>query len=187
MIGMEQIEGLGACIIMEYVDGCTLSEWMKDAKRSADEVTTVMHTIGSALDYTHQQQVVHRDIKPSNILITRNGNHVKIIDFGLADTDHYAILKQPAGTQRYIAPEQTEGKLPLDGRADIYSFGVMLAEVNRALRHPSRHLAHIARKCCEEDREKRYASLSEIKWSNPYSRLWKVAAICLLIISSLIC
>lgn len=187
MIGMEQIEGLGACIIMEYIDGCTLSEWMKDSQRSREEVITVMRTIGNALDYIHQQQIVHRDIKPSNILITRNGNYVKIIDFGLADADNYAILKQPAGTQRYIAPEQLAGKLPLDGRADIYSFGVMLAEINHSLPHSIRHLAHIARKCCEEDREKRYASLSEIKWNNPYSRLWKVAAICFLIIAPLIC
>lgn len=187
MIGMEHIEGLGNCIVMEYVDGSTLSVWMKSAKRSLDEVITVMRTIGDALDYIHQQQVVHRDIKPSNILITRNGNYVKIIDFGLADTDNYAILKQPAGTQKYIAPEQMEGKLLLDGRADIYSFGVMLREINQSLSHPNHHLDRIARKCCEEDREKRYTSLSEIQWKSPYKNLWRFAAIGLLIIGSVVC
>lgn len=182
MVGMVQIEGLGACIIMEYIDGCTLTEWVKSQKRSRDEVITVMKAIGNALDYIHQQQVVHRDIKPSNILITRNGNYVKIIDFGLADADNYAILKQPAGTRHYIAPEQTEGKLPLDGRADIFSFGIILSDINQILNRRSRHLSHIARKCCEEDRDRRYTSLSEIQWNDPYRNLWKIAAICLLII-----
>lgn len=187
MIGMEQVEGLGACIIMEYVDGCTLSEWMRNAKRSRSEVTAVMQSLGNVLDYIHQQQIIHRDIKPSNILITRNGNYVKVIDFGLADADNYAILKQPAGTRHYIAPEQSEGKLPLDGRADIYSFGMILGEINQSMTHRSRHFNRIARRCCEENRDNRYAALSEIRWESPYKNLWKTAVIALFIISPVIC
>ena len=186
VISMEQIDGLGACIIMEYIDGCTLSEWMKTAKRSSYEIITVMQAIGNALDYIHQQQIVHRDIKPSNILITRNGNYVKIIDFGLADADNYAILKQPAGTRRYIAPEQSDGKLPLDGRADIYSFGVILGEVNQLLAHRNHCFSRIVHKCCEEDCDNRYATLSEIRWKSPYGKLWKIAVITLFIISLVI-
>ena len=181
VISMEQIDGLGACIIMEYIDGCTLSEWMKTAKRSSYEIITVMQAIGNALDYIHQQQIVHRDIKPSNILITRNGNYVKIIDFGLADADNYAILKQPAGTRRYIAPEQSDGKLSLDGRADIYSFGVILGEVNQLLAHRNRRISSIASKCCETDREKRYATLSEIRWKSRGRDIWKFVSIALLL------
>ena len=60
-----------------------------------------------ALEYIHGKQTAHRDLKPSNIMITRNGQHVKLIDFGLSDTDDYAVYKQPAGTEGYISPEQT--------------------------------------------------------------------------------
>ena len=56
--------------------------------------------------YIHAKQIVHRDLKPSNIMITHNGNHVKLIDFGLSDNDDFALLKQPAGTPGYISPEQ---------------------------------------------------------------------------------
>lgn len=77
----------------------------------------------------HQQQVVHRDVKPSNVMITHSGGYVKLIDFGLADTDSHAILKQPAGTLRYMAPEQAQ-LAQADVRNDIYSLGVILQEMN---------------------------------------------------------
>jgi serine/threonine protein kinase len=182
IISMEEVEGLGACIVMEYIDGRTLTKWAEERPRTREEVAEVMRNIGNVLDYIHQQQVIHRDIKPSNILITRNGDYVKIIDFGLADADNYAILKQPAGTQRYIAPEQLESNVQLDGRADIYSFGVMLADINKSLRHPSRHLRNIAKKCSQPDRERRYSALSEIRWRSRYRHVWKAAATTLLLL-----
>ena len=55
--------------------------------------------LADAVAYVHLQQVVHRDLKPSNIMITHNGHYVKLIDFGLADTDSHAILKHPAYTR----------------------------------------------------------------------------------------
>src|SRR5574344_1723545 len=106
MINFEVVENLGVCIVMEYIDGRTLKEWLHERKRSKKEIIDILRSIGSTLDYIHQIQVVHRDIKPANIMITNNGDHIKIIDFGLADADNYAILKQPAGTMRYVAPEQ---------------------------------------------------------------------------------
>lgn len=79
----------------------------------------------NAVDDIHRAQVVHRDLKPSNIMITRNGYQLKIIDFGLADSDSYCWLKQAAGKAGYSSPEQlaTGGA---DDRNDIYSLGVLL-------------------------------------------------------------
>jgi serine/threonine protein kinase len=187
MISLEQIGELGLCIIMEYIDGMSLSEWIKTSKHSDQEISKVMQTIGKTMDYIHQHQIVHRDLKPSNILITHNGNYVKIIDFGLADTDNYAVLKQPAGTRKYMAPEQKEGKLTLDGRADIYSFGVILDEINHMPGHHNRMFGHIAHKCCEPDRDKRYATLSEIRWEYPYLHLWKIAISIFLLVIVAVC
>jgi serine/threonine protein kinase len=84
--------------------------------------------LAEALAYVHSLGIVHRDLKPKNIMVTRNGERVKIIDFGLADSDRNAVLKQPAGTLSYMSPEQTQGSVP-DMRNDIYSLGLILEEL----------------------------------------------------------
>lgn len=73
--------------------------------------------------------MAHRDLKPSNIMITHNGKQVKVIDFGLADTDTHAVFKQPAGTRHYMAPEQASSTVP-DVRNDIYSLGVIILKMD---------------------------------------------------------
>ena len=149
----------GDCIVMECVDGVTLSDFL-ETKPTSDIVMKVIGEILSAMSYFQGLQVIHRDIKPSNILVTRNGNNVKIIDFGFSDTDSHAILKQPAGTARYAAPEQVEGNVALDNRADIYSFGVVLNDIVSATGF--RGCSAVVRKCTQTDREKRYASAVEV-------------------------
>lgn len=92
---MEEIPEMGTCIVMEWIDGITLEHWSGRKTEGEDIFLQLL----DAVHYIHAKQIVHRDLKPSNIMITHNGNHVKLIDFGLSDTDDFAILKQPAGTQ----------------------------------------------------------------------------------------
>ena len=83
---LENIEGCGRCIVMEYVDGITLAEWLAtNPSHSARQ--RVMLQLLDALEYIHSLQLVHHDLKSSNILITRNGQNVKLIDFGLSELD----------------------------------------------------------------------------------------------------
>jgi serine/threonine protein kinase len=110
----------------------------------------------SAMSYYHSLQIVHRDLKPDNILITRNGHNVKIIDFGLADSDWHGVLKQPVGSDHYAAPEQKAGDSPIDCRADLYAFGKILRQL-----FPHAY-GRIARKCTQENREKRFSNAEEI-------------------------
>ena len=151
ILAKEMNPEIGPCIVMEYVDGVTLDEFLA-AKPSMAARKKVVEQLVEVLAYIHGKQIIHRDLKPSNILVTRNGNNVKIIDFGLSDADDYAVLKQPAGTLKYMAPEQKEPDVKIDGRADIYAFGLLLKEI-----FPHRY-QHIAVKCSRVDRERRYAN-----------------------------
>lgn len=145
----------GPCIVMEYVDGVTLREFL-ETKPDAKTRLKIVRELLSAMAYYHSLQIIHRDLKPDNILITRNGHNVKIIDFGLADSDYHGILKQPAGTNRYAAPEQTNSNMPIDLRADLYAFGIILPQI-----FPNRYRT-IARKCTRHNREKRFNNAEEI-------------------------
>lgn len=145
----------GPCIVMEYVDGVTLREFLA-TKPSAKLRRKVVTELLEAMAYYHSLQIIHRDFKPDNILITRNGNNVKIIDFGLADSDYHGILKQPAGSNKYAAPEQVAGNVPLDLRADLYAFGIVLGQI-----FPHRYNG-IFSKCTRQNRDQRFSSAGEI-------------------------
>lgn len=134
-VSLEEVNGLGLCVVEEYIQGQTLAQFIAHRDQMpVDEYRVhairIAHEIAEAMRYMHSKQVVHRDLKPDNILITDNGKNAKIIDFGFSDSDIYAILKESAGTARYMAPEQKEGaELKTDVRSDIYSFGVILREL----------------------------------------------------------
>ena len=121
---MEEIPEMGTCIVMEWIDGITLEHW--NGRKTEGE--GIFLQLLDAVHYIHAKQIVHRDLKPSNIMITHNGNHVKLIDFGLSDTDDFAILKQPAGTPGYISPEQFVSQ-QADIRNDIFSIGCILEKI----------------------------------------------------------
>ena len=83
---LEEIDGVGRCIVQEWIDGQTLGVWLQ-TKPSKTSRERVLNQLLDALEYIHSRQFVHRDLKSNNILITHNGSNVKLIDFGLSLTD----------------------------------------------------------------------------------------------------
>ncbi|HEY6252198.1 MAG TPA: serine/threonine-protein kinase, partial [Candidatus Angelobacter sp.] len=116
-------------IAMEFIEGTTLQQILVDKHiLPPEEVIQICRDVGRALDYAHANGIIHRDIKPANIMITPGGT-VKIMDFGIAKAGGgMTSTGQVLGTPNYMSPEQVKGKL-LDGRSDLFSFGVVLYEM----------------------------------------------------------
>lgn len=181
--GLEQVEGIGLCIVMEWIDGVTLDQYLHICHPPEDERMRLLRQLADAVSYLHLHGIVHRDLKPQNILVTRNGNNIKLIDFGLADSDQYAVLKQPSGTAVYMAPEQAEGGKP-DVRNDIYSMGIIMQQLNLGTQYDA-----VVRRCTEpidrryHDMEELRSALNIVPHAKPKQLIWwSVAAIVMLMI-----
>ncbi len=175
------VMGNGLFISMEYVDGESLRAILDrrgvGARLSVRQAVYIITQLCIALKYAHRY-TIHRDIKPENIMVTRK-NHIKLMDFGIAKLEDERFNTNPdaiVGTPRYMAPEQLHHAPDVDGRADIYSMGVVLYELvmgklPSVTLEPISHeyedippeLGHIIGKCLEPDRDKRYQSPGELR------------------------
>jgi eukaryotic-like serine/threonine-protein kinase len=133
-----------AFIVMEYIDGVTLAYKIAGRPLNLDSLLRFAIEIADVLDAAHAAGIIHRDIKTTNILITKR-EQAKVLDFGLAKISdcsqgtggpddptfverHLTTAGSTLGTVAYMSPEQIDGK-PLDGRSDLFSFGVVLYEM----------------------------------------------------------
>ena len=186
-------------LVMEYVPGETLDGKLRAGRLPLPEALRLAGEIAEALQEAHGRGFLHRDLKPANVIVTEQG-HVKVMDFGLAKRlDAVPAGDQPTvdsagpltmqggivGTPAYMSPEQVKGA-PLDARADLFSFGVMLAEMISGT-HPFRRasigetlaavlheppdlsgaappaVAAVVRRLLEKDRDARYASAADVR------------------------
>ncbi|MBN2432902.1 MAG: protein kinase [Acidobacteria bacterium] len=123
-------EGDPPFIAMEYVDGATLNQRLKDESLALKTAIDYAGQIAGALQAAHEKGIVHRDIKSENIMVTPTGQ-VKVMDFGLAKIRGAAKLTRESstvGTAAYMPPELIQGR-EIDARADIFSFGVVFYEM----------------------------------------------------------
>lgn len=159
-IGMEEICNYGSMIIMEHIDGDTLQKLIDSGKLDAETARRIARQLADALDYMHSKQIIHRDLKPSNIMITHNGHNAKIIDFSLSDSDSFAVLKQPAGTSGYIAPEQFLPNAKSNIESDIYSFGMVVRKMADAT--GDKQLEYISKACTNRNPSARPVNKQQI-------------------------
>ena len=117
-------------IAMDYLPGAPLQNRLKEGISQADAIT-IVREMAAALDYAHQRGYIHRDIKPDNILFREDGAAV-LCDFGIAKAlkgqAQMTNVGSVLGTPHYMSPEQAQGK-EIDGRADLYSLGVVLYQM----------------------------------------------------------
>jgi len=141
--GLEEENGIHA-LVLELVEGPTLSERIKEGALALEEALNIAKQIAEALESAHEQGVIHRDLKPANVKVKEDGM-VKVLDFGLAkalegsdseeDMGNSPTLSMAAtkagiilGTAAYMSPEQARGQ-KADKRSDVWSFGVVLFEM----------------------------------------------------------
>jgi Tol biopolymer transport system component len=146
--GLEEANGVRA-LVMELVEGPTLTERIKQGAIPLDEALPIARQIADGLEYAHERNIIHRDLKPSNVKLTREGN-AKILDFGLAkalegestgaEPENSPTLSAAAtrsgvllGTAAYMSPEQARGKR-VDRRSDIWAFGCVVYEMLSGVR-----------------------------------------------------
>jgi serine/threonine protein kinase len=119
-----------AYIAMELIEGQSLQQIMREPQRIAfDAVAEIVAQVADALDHAQQYKIVHRDIKPANVMVTPS-ERCKLTDFGVAYLPTSSMTQTGAalGSPRYMSPEQAIG-VPVDGRSDIFSLGVVLYEM----------------------------------------------------------
>jgi serine/threonine-protein kinase len=166
--------------VMEYVEGRSLRDVMGSGRLPPQQGLRLLSQVAHAIESAHDKGIIHRDLKPENILVDGRG-HVKVADFGLAG------IRQPdsrlnltatsvaMGTLNYMAPEQRRDAKNVDGRADLFSFGVMLYEVLTGelpvgrFRLPSERVPgldprvdEVVARLLENEPEARYASAREV-------------------------
>lgn len=152
-VGWREDVEVGPCIVMEYIDGETLTDYLK-TNPSNKEKKRILNELLDALAFIHKHQIVHNDLKPENILVTRNGHNVKLIDFGYSDGDSN-IDKATGRTKAFASPELSRQETT-DVTSDIYSLGFII----KAL-FPHRY-GSVVRKCQYQETEKRYQRVSEV-------------------------
>lgn len=183
-INLEDVKGIGLSIVMEYIDGKPLQDYIHDKSLERDMIYRIMEELCNALIYLHERGIIHRNLKPENIIITKEGQHAVLIDFGYSDEQNYTLLKHRDGTRKYAAPEHLTDDGVVDQQTDIYSLGVILKDMNESLAFPSYWLRRISLHCREFDKTKRYISADALlkALENRQQRNWTVGGLCALFV-----
>jgi len=155
-----QIEGLGDCIIFEYIEGKSLAEHVRVGTLSEKQVKSVLAEVCEALYYLHRNGIVHCNLSPENILVTANDCRARLIDLGVPETKQDADRELLIKEMEFVAPEIIKGE-DVDNRADIYSLGKIMEFIGE--RNISKQFGAVATHCTQFSREQRYDNVSDVR------------------------
>ncbi len=155
-----QIEGLGDCIIFDYVDGKSLAEHVRVGTLSEKQVKSVLTDVCDGLSYLHRNGVVHCNLNPDNIMVTASDCRARLIDIGVPETNQDADRELLIKEMEFVAPEIIKGE-EIDSRSDIYSLGKIMEFIGE--RNISKQFGAAATHCTQFSREQRFDSISDVR------------------------
>lgn len=144
----------GPCIVEEYVDGRSLTAYIAERHTTA-ELEAVARQIMDGLRAIHAHCLQHRNLKPSNVLITRQGDQVRLIDLWPAYADEIQVLRV---STRYLAPEQKDETVAIDARADIFALGMLMRDMGL-----SDVFGRVIDRACSMGRSDRYIDIDAME------------------------
>ena len=159
-LGFEPVDGLGDCIVFEYIEGKSLAEHVRVGTLSEKQIKNVLIDLCDGLNYMHQHGVIHGDLKPENIMVTANEGRVKIIDIGLPETEYKTDKELLIKENEFIAPELIKGEEG-DPRSDVYSVGKIIEFFSE--RNLLNQFSSVATHCIQFSREQRFDTILEVK------------------------
>ena len=143
----------GKAIVEEFVDGRSLSDYLKE-NHSVEEKLNIVRQIASAVGYANQRNIQHRNLKASNVLIAKQGDQVKVIDFRMPFSDD---LHVGYSSMVHVSPELKDGTVAIDARADVYSLGVLMKQMGLPEDYNG-----LIEKCCSYNRGDRYMDMASM-------------------------
>lgn len=155
-----QIEGMGDCIIFEYIDGKSLAEHVRVGTLSEKQVKSILTEVCDGLTYLHRNGIVHSNLNPENIMVTANDCRAKLIDLGIPETKQDADRELLIKEMEFVAPEIIKGE-DVDSRADIYSLGKIMEFIGE--RNISKQYGAVATHCTQFSREQRFDTISDVR------------------------
>lgn len=143
----------GKAIVVEFVDGRPLNAYLAE-NHSVEEKLNIIRQIASAIGYANERNIQHRNLKASNVLIAKQGDEVKIIDFRMPFADD---LHVGYSSMAHVSPEQKDGTVAIDARADVYSLGVLMKQMGLPEDYNG-----LIEKCCSYNRGDRYMDMDSM-------------------------
>lgn len=143
----------GKAIVVEFVDGRPLNAYLAE-NHSVEEKLNIIRQIASAIGYANERNIQHRNLKASNVLIAKQGDEVKVIDFRMPFADD---LHVGYSSMAHVSPEQKDGTVAIDARADVYSLGVLMKQMGLPEDYNG-----LIEKCCSYNRGDRYMDMDSM-------------------------
>lgn len=159
-LGFENVEGLGDCLVLEYIEGKSLAEHVRVGTLNEKQIKSILIDLCDGLNYMHRHGILHCDLKPENIMVTASDCRAKIIDIGQPEMDYKTDRELLIKENEFIAPELIKNEEG-DPRSDVYSVGKIIEFVIE--RNMLSQYQSVATHCTQFSREQRFDDITEVR------------------------